>query len=96
MKDAVGFAFNLPEIPGLGATSGVEANLQNRSGKDVRDFALQVQAFQAAVNQLPRRAGDDDHVPRQRAAGVPGRRPRERQGARREPHGPLQHPADVL
>jgi hydrophobe/amphiphile efflux-1 (HAE1) family protein len=53
MKDAVGFAFNLPEIPGLGATAGVEGNLQNRSGKDVRDFALQVQAFQAAVNKLP-------------------------------------------
>ncbi len=53
MKDAVGFAFNLPEIPGLGATSGVEGNLQNRSGKDVRDFALQVQAFAAAVNKLP-------------------------------------------
>ena len=53
MKDAVGFAFNLPEIPGLGATSGVEVNLQNRSGKDVRDFAQKVQAFQAAVNQLP-------------------------------------------
>ena len=53
MKDAVGFAFNLPEIPGLGATSGVEVNLQNRSGKDVRDFAQPVQAFQAAVNQLP-------------------------------------------
>jgi multidrug efflux pump subunit AcrB len=43
----------LPEIPGLGATSGVEANLQNRSGKDVRDFALQVQAFTAAVSKLP-------------------------------------------
>jgi multidrug efflux pump len=53
MKDAVGFAFNLPEIPGLGSTSGVEVNLQNRSGKDVRDFAQNVQAFQAAVNQLP-------------------------------------------
>ncbi|HET9726230.1 MAG TPA: multidrug efflux RND transporter permease subunit [Gemmatimonadales bacterium] len=53
MKDAVGFAFNLPEIPGLGATAGVEANLQNRSGKDVRDFSLQVQAFQAAVSKLP-------------------------------------------
>jgi hydrophobe/amphiphile efflux-1 (HAE1) family protein len=53
MKDAVGFAFNLPEIPGLGATSGVEANLQNRAGKDVRDFAQSVQAFQAAVNKLP-------------------------------------------
>ncbi|HEY8259425.1 MAG TPA: multidrug efflux RND transporter permease subunit [Gemmatimonadales bacterium] len=53
MKDAVGFAFNLPEIPGLGATSGVEANLQNRAGKDVRDFAQSVQAFTAAVNKLP-------------------------------------------
>jgi hydrophobe/amphiphile efflux-1 (HAE1) family protein len=53
MKDAVGFAFNLPEIPGLGSTSGVEVNLQNRSGKDVRDFAQQVQAFSAELNQLP-------------------------------------------
>jgi multidrug efflux pump len=53
MKDAVGFAFNLPEIPGLGSTSGVEVNLQNRSGKDVRDFAQNVQAFSSAVNQLP-------------------------------------------
>jgi multidrug efflux pump len=53
MKDAVGFAFNLPEIPGLGSTSGVEVNLQNRSGKDVRDFAQNVQAFSQAVNQLP-------------------------------------------
>ena len=31
----------------------MEVNLQNRSGKDVRDFAQNVQAFQAAVNQLP-------------------------------------------
>ncbi|MEP6571836.1 MAG: efflux RND transporter permease subunit, partial [Gemmatimonadota bacterium] len=53
LKEAVGFAFNLPEIPGLGATSGVEVNLQNRAGKDVRDFAQTVQAFQAAVAKLP-------------------------------------------
>ena len=53
LKQAVGFAFNLPEIPGLGATSGVEINLQNRAGKDVRDFAQQVQAFVAAANKLP-------------------------------------------
>ena len=33
MKDAVGFAFNLPEIPGLGSTSGVEVNLQNRRAR---------------------------------------------------------------
>jgi hydrophobe/amphiphile efflux-1 (HAE1) family protein len=53
MKDAVGFAFNLPEIPGLGATSGVEVNLQNRAGRDVRDFAQSVQAFTQAANKLP-------------------------------------------
>src|SRR5206468_10317959 len=53
MKDAIGFAFNLPEIPGLGATSGVEVNFQNRSGRDVRDFAGQVQAITTAVNSLP-------------------------------------------
>ena len=45
MKDAIGFAFNLPEIPGSGTTAGVEINLQNRAGQDVRDFAQQVQAF---------------------------------------------------
>jgi hydrophobe/amphiphile efflux-1 (HAE1) family protein len=53
MKAAIGFAFNLPEIPGLGATSGVEVNFQNRAGRDVRDFAGQVQAFTQAVNTLP-------------------------------------------
>jgi len=53
MRDAVGFAFNLPEISGLGATAGVEANIQNRSGQSVQDFAREVQAFVQAANQLP-------------------------------------------
>jgi multidrug efflux pump len=53
MKEAIGFAFNLPEIPGLGATSGIEANIQNRSGMDLREFSDQVQAFVQATNQLP-------------------------------------------
>ena len=53
MKGATAFAFNLPEVPGLGATSGVELNLQNRNGQDIRSFAAQVQAFQQAVNGLP-------------------------------------------
>jgi hydrophobe/amphiphile efflux-1 (HAE1) family protein len=57
MKDAVGFAFNLPEIPGLGATAGVEANLQNRNGQRYTDYAAQVQAFIPAANQLPAAAG---------------------------------------
>ncbi len=53
MQDAVGFAFNLPEIPGLGATAGVEANLQNRSGQSLADFAQGVQDFVQAASQLP-------------------------------------------
>ncbi len=53
MKDAIGFAFNLPEIPGLGATSGVEINLQNRTGRNVRDFAQTVQRFAQEANTLP-------------------------------------------
>jgi multidrug efflux pump len=53
MRDAVGFAFNLPEIPGLGATAGVEANLQNRSGRSLQDFSQEVQAFVQAADQLP-------------------------------------------
>ncbi len=57
MKDAIGFAFNLPEIPGLGATSGIEANLQNRSGMDLQDFSQQVTQFVQAANQLPAAGG---------------------------------------
>jgi hydrophobe/amphiphile efflux-1 (HAE1) family protein len=57
MKDAIGFAFNLPEIPGLGATAGVETNLQDRTGRPVSDFAGDVQAFVQAVNQLPASGG---------------------------------------
>ena len=53
MKDAIGFAFNLPEIPGLGATAGVETNLQDRLGRPVREFAGEVGQFMQAVNQLP-------------------------------------------
>jgi hydrophobe/amphiphile efflux-1 (HAE1) family protein len=57
MKDAVGFAFNLPEIPGLGATAGVEANLQNRNGQPYVEYAKAVQAFIPEANQLPSAAG---------------------------------------
>ena len=57
MKDAIGFAFNLPEIPGLGATAGVEGYLQDRSGRPATEFAGEVQQFVQAVNQLPAVAG---------------------------------------
>jgi multidrug efflux pump len=57
MKDAMAFAFNLPEIPGLGATAGVEANLQDKAGRPVSAFAGDVQAFVQAANQLPAAGG---------------------------------------
>jgi hydrophobe/amphiphile efflux-1 (HAE1) family protein len=57
MKDANAFGFNLPEVPGLGVTAGVEVNLQNRSGQDIREFAGHVNEFRQAVNQLPASGG---------------------------------------
>ena len=53
MRDANAFGFNLPEVPGLGITAGVEINLQNRNGQDIRTFAQHVHEFRQAVNQLP-------------------------------------------
>jgi hydrophobe/amphiphile efflux-1 (HAE1) family protein len=52
MREAQAFGFNLPEVPGLGLTAGVEVNLQNRSGQDIRQFAQHVQEFRGAANQL--------------------------------------------
>ncbi|HYK82781.1 MAG TPA: multidrug efflux RND transporter permease subunit [Gemmatimonadales bacterium] len=57
MQDAIGFAFNLPEIIGLGTTAGVETNIQARGGQSVQDFARQVQAFVQAASQLPAAQG---------------------------------------
>ncbi len=51
MKEALAFAFNFPEIPGLGTTSGLELNLQQRSGTDLQQFARTVQAFIADAQQ---------------------------------------------
>ncbi len=57
LKDAQAFGFNLPEVPGLGITAGVEMNLQNRNGQDIREFAQHVNEFRQAVNQLPASGG---------------------------------------
>jgi len=57
IREATAFGFNLPEVPGLGATAGVEINLQNRSGMDIRAFAQRVQEFRKATAQLPASAG---------------------------------------
>jgi hydrophobe/amphiphile efflux-1 (HAE1) family protein len=51
MRQAVGFGFNFPEIPGLGTTSGLELNLQQRGGGDIREFAGAVRDFVADANK---------------------------------------------
>jgi hydrophobe/amphiphile efflux-1 (HAE1) family protein len=53
MRDATVFAFNLPEIPGLGTTAGLELNLQDRGINDVRRFATAAQQFVRDANHLP-------------------------------------------
>jgi len=53
LPDASAFGFNLPEVPGLGTTAGVEINVQNRNGQDIRQFAQHVEEFRQAVNKLP-------------------------------------------
>jgi len=62
MKEAVGFAFNLPEIFGLGVTAGVETNLQARGGQSIQQFASQAQEFVQAANQLPASAGVQTNI----------------------------------
>ena len=57
LKKAISFAFNFPEIPGIGTTSGLEMHLQSRLGGDVRQFAGTVQQFVMDVNQLPEMQG---------------------------------------
>ncbi len=57
IKEAFGFAFNFPEIPGLGRTSGLELNLQARSGQDYATFLGQVQAVVQDLNKLPELTG---------------------------------------
>ncbi|HEX5435876.1 MAG TPA: multidrug efflux RND transporter permease subunit [Gemmatimonadaceae bacterium] len=53
LKDAIAFGFNLPEISGLGTTAGLEMNLQQRSGTDIRQFAAAVQSFVQDASKLP-------------------------------------------
>ena len=53
IKEAFGFAFNFPEIPGLGRTSGLELNLQAKTGQDYPSFVGQVQGVVQDLNKLP-------------------------------------------
>jgi hydrophobe/amphiphile efflux-1 (HAE1) family protein len=53
LQNAVAFGFNLPEIPGLGTTAGLEMNLQDRSVNDIRKFAGLVNEFTQQSNTQP-------------------------------------------
>ena len=57
IREALAFAFNFPEIPGVGTTSGLEFNLQSRLGGDIRRFAGIAQQFAQDANQLPELQG---------------------------------------
>jgi hydrophobe/amphiphile efflux-1 (HAE1) family protein len=57
IKEAFSFAFNFPEIPGLGRTSGLELNLQARAGQDYATFVGQVQQVVQDLNRLPEVTG---------------------------------------
>jgi len=57
LPDAQAFAFNLPEIPGLGSTAGLEMNLQDRGVNDIRRFARLVGDFATQANALPEVGG---------------------------------------
>jgi hydrophobe/amphiphile efflux-1 (HAE1) family protein len=50
LDNAVAFGFNLPEIPGLGTTAGLEVNLQDRSVNDIRKLAGLVTEYTTAAN----------------------------------------------
>jgi hydrophobe/amphiphile efflux-1 (HAE1) family protein len=53
LRDAQAFAFNLPEIPGLGSTAGLEMNLQDLGVNDIRRFARLAGDFANQANALP-------------------------------------------
>jgi multidrug efflux pump len=57
LNNAVAFGFNLPEIPGLGTTAGLEVNLQDRSVNDIRKFASLVNEYTQAANARPELQG---------------------------------------
>jgi len=53
LKETLAFAFNFPEIPGLGTTSGLEMNLQARGGQTFPQFAASVNEFVNDARRLP-------------------------------------------
>ena len=53
LPEATAFAFNLPEISGMGTTAGLEMNLLDRSGGSVKEFAGVVGEYIAAARESP-------------------------------------------
>ena len=53
VPEATAFAFNLPEISGMGTTAGLEMNLLDRSGGSVKEFAGLVQEYVGAAGKSP-------------------------------------------
>ena len=94
LKDAVAFGFNLPEIPGLGTTAGLEVNLQDRSVNDIRKFAGLVNEFTQQANAQPELQGVQVADAGERAPDLRQRGPGEGQVARRVAVGRLPDPAD--
>ena len=95
LPDATAFGFNLPEVPGLGMTAGVEINFQNRNGQDIREFAQHVRGVPPGGEQAAGGGSDQHHVPRERAAGLRHGRSHRGQSARRQPQRPVRHAAGV-
>ncbi len=53
INEALVYAFNYPEIPGLGATSDLEINLQDRGVGDIYKFAAIAGDYARQANELP-------------------------------------------
>ncbi len=83
LPNAVAFGFNLPEIPGLGTTAGLEVNLQDRGVNDVRKFAGLVGEYVPAGEHPTRAARGPVPHPGQRAADLRPGGPGEGQVTRR-------------
>ena len=49
ISEATGFAFNMPEIPGLGVTAGLEMYAQNRGVGDYQQFVATTREFLAEI-----------------------------------------------
>src|SRR2546430_17552983 len=77
MRNARGFAFNLPEIIGLGTNAGLEMNLQDRGVNDVQRFAALVNDFTRDANGSPDLRGGYStlrgNTPQRDVRGAPGK-----------------------